>query len=52
MLREIALRTLDNGDRWTDIYRLNPSFDPKEVIAAGRILRLPRDAHIDPRDMP
>jgi nucleoid-associated protein YgaU len=52
MLREIAHRTLDNGDRWADIYRLNPSFDPKEVIPAGSLLRLPRDARVDPRDRP
>jgi hypothetical protein len=52
MLIEIAHRTLDNGDRWADIYRLNPRFDPKEVVPAGSLLRLPRDARVDPRDMP
>ena len=52
MFREIARRTLDNSDRWTDIYQLNLSYDPKEAIPAGSLLRLPRDAHVDPRDIP
>jgi hypothetical protein len=52
MMWEIASRTLGSGDRWTDILRLNTRFDSKEVIPAGSQLRLPRDARIDPRDVP
>jgi nucleoid-associated protein YgaU len=52
MIREVARRTLGNGDRWTEIYQLNPRFDPKELIPAGSTLRLPRDAHVNPQDVP
>ena len=44
MFLEIARRTLGNGDRWEEIYRLNPRFDPKNPIPGGQILRLPPDA--------
>jgi nucleoid-associated protein YgaU len=49
---EIARRTLGNGARWTEISRLNPRFDPKEVIPAGSTLQLPKDAHVSPQDVP
>jgi nucleoid-associated protein YgaU len=52
LMREVARRTLGNGDRWTEIYRLNPRFDPKEILPAGSTLQLPRDAHITPQDVP
>src|SRR5207245_8041992 len=52
MLREIARHTLGDADRWTDIYRVNPRVDPKELIPSGSQLRLPRDARIDPQDIP
>jgi hypothetical protein len=49
---EIASRTLGSGDRWTDNLRLNPRFDPKDLIPAGSRIRLPRDARVDPQDKP
>jgi hypothetical protein len=52
MMYEVARRTLGSGDRWTEILRLNPRFDPKEVIPAGSQLMLPRDAHVSPQDVP
>jgi len=52
MLREVARRTLGEADRWTDIYRLNPLLDPREAVPGGSQLRLPRDAHVDPQDIP
>jgi hypothetical protein len=52
MMREVASRTLGSGDRWTEILRLNPRFDPKDVIPAGSRIRLPRGAHVDPQDVP
>jgi hypothetical protein len=52
MFLEIARRTLGNDNRWTEIYELNRGYDPKDVIPAGSLLRLPKDAHVDPRDTP
>ena len=52
MVLEIAQRTLGSGDRWTEIYRLNPTIFPREVIPGGRQLQLPGDARIDPQDRP
>jgi hypothetical protein len=52
MVREIAHRTLGDGDRWVEVYSLNRSFDPKKVIPAGSLVRLPRDARVDPQDAP
>jgi nucleoid-associated protein YgaU len=52
MLWEIARRTLGNGDRWPEIYRLNPRFDPKAQVPEGNILRMPVDAQIEPTDVP
>jgi nucleoid-associated protein YgaU len=47
MIRDIARRTLGNGDRWTEIYQLNRSYDPMYAVPAGTELRLPADAHVD-----
>jgi hypothetical protein len=44
MFLEIARRTLNDENRWADIYRLNPSYDPSQPIPAGSELRLPPDA--------
>jgi hypothetical protein len=40
-IRDIALRVLGNADRWTDIYRLNPSLQPQFAIPQGTRLQLP-----------
>jgi nucleoid-associated protein YgaU len=47
MFYDIARRTLGRGERWQEIYRLNPSFDPKDPVPAGTDLRLPADARIE-----
>jgi len=47
MIRDIARRTLGNGDRWTEIYQLNRSYDPMYAVPAGTELRLPADARVD-----
>jgi nucleoid-associated protein YgaU len=47
MIRDIARRTLGNGDRWTEIYQLNRSYDPTYPVPAGTDLRLPGDARAD-----
>jgi nucleoid-associated protein YgaU len=47
MIRDIARRTLGNGDRWTEIYHLNRSYDPMYAVPAGTELRLPADARVD-----
>ena len=52
MILEVARRTLSNGDRWPEIYRLNPKLDPQVLIPAGTELRLPSDARIDAADLP
>jgi hypothetical protein len=38
---DIAKRELGNGDRWSDISRLNPSFAPGEPLQVGTTLRMP-----------
>jgi nucleoid-associated protein YgaU len=43
---EIARRTLGNGDRWMDLFKLNPQFRPGQVIPVGTVLRLPPDAKV------
>jgi hypothetical protein len=45
-LYQIAARTLTNADRWAEIYKLNPRFDPKFPIPSGTELRMPADAKI------
>jgi hypothetical protein len=40
----IAQQTLGNADRWTDLYRLNPSLNPNFPIPEGTTLVLPGDA--------
>ena len=52
MFYDIARRTLGSGERWQEIYRLNPRFDPKDPVPAGSELRVPSDARIDPADAP
>lgn len=52
MFLEIARRTLGTGERWPDVYRMNPRFNPEYPVPAGMVLRLPADARIDPEDAP
>jgi hypothetical protein len=52
MFRSIALRTLKNGDRWNDIYRLNRQYDPARPIPTGTVLILPPDAEVEPAIQP
>ena len=52
MLRDIARRTLGNGDRWAEIYRLNPKYDPVYPVPAGADLRLPGNARVDAQGTP
>ena len=47
MIRDIARRTLGNGDRWTEIYQLNRGYDPMYAVPAGTELRLPVDARVE-----
>ena len=44
MMRDIAGRSLGNAERWVDIYRMNPSFDPARPVPAGSVLQMPADA--------
>lgn len=52
MLAEIAGHTLGYAGRWTEIFRLNPRLYPKEPVPGGSEIRLPRDAHVAPQDIP
>ncbi|MBL8796491.1 MAG: LysM peptidoglycan-binding domain-containing protein [Planctomycetia bacterium] len=40
-LWEVAARTLGNGERWSDIYRLNPGLNSQGSLPVGTVLRLP-----------
>ena len=44
-LYQIAEKTLRDGRRWSEIYRLNPSLTPEAPIPAGTMLLLPGDAN-------
>lgn len=52
MIRDIAGRTLNNRDRWIEIYKLNMRFNPEYPVHEGTVLRLPNDARVDPADRP
>lgn len=43
---EIARQTLGDGSRWSEIYRLNPTLQPQNVIPGGTELKLPATAQI------
>jgi transcriptional regulator MraZ len=45
-LRDIAQRTLGNGDRWPEIYKLNPDLQPSLIVPSGREVRLPAEAQV------
>ena len=49
---EIARRTLNSSERWSEIYRLNRLYKPNDLIPAGTILWLPADARLEPADTP
>lgn len=44
MLRDIARKTLGNGEQWRVIYDMNRSINPAERIPGGTRLRLPAEA--------
>jgi nucleoid-associated protein YgaU len=48
----VARRTLGSGERWVDIYKMNPRYDPKQTIPPGAVLRLPKEAQVAPEDVP
>ncbi|MFN4260078.1 MAG: hypothetical protein ACK4RK_12350 [Gemmataceae bacterium] len=50
--RDVARKTLNNPERWMQIYQLNPTFDPKIPLPIGAELRMPEDAHINPANAP
>ena len=50
-LRDLARRTMGNGDRWSDIHKLNPNLKPEATLAAGAVVRLPGDACVQPDDV-
>jgi hypothetical protein len=41
MILTIAERELGSRDRWSEIYRLNQQLDPRYLIPAGTVLRMP-----------
>jgi MraZ protein len=49
-VQEIARRTLGNGERWTEIQKLNPTLKTTNPIARGTLVRLPADAAVSPID--
>jgi MraZ protein len=43
-MRDIARRTLGAGERWTDVYKLNPSLHAEDSLTVGTTVHLPSDA--------
>jgi hypothetical protein len=51
MYRDIAAKTLNNRDRWGEIYQMNNrQFPPEYPVPPGTMLRLPPDARVSPAD--
>jgi hypothetical protein len=46
MFRDIARKTLNDPERWVEIYQLNRTYDPSVPVPAGAELRLPGDARV------
>ncbi len=46
MILEIARQTLNDGNRWPEIYRLNPNLQPQYPVPGGTELRLPAAANV------
>jgi MraZ protein len=49
-VQEIARRTLGNGERWSEIQKLNPTLKSGEPLVKGTLVRLPADAAVSPTD--
>jgi MraZ protein len=45
-MQQIARHTLGTEERWQEIHRLNPGFQPETVISASATIKLPADACI------
>jgi hypothetical protein len=43
---ELAIQTMGDGSRWTEIYRLNPTIDPLQPIPGNTVVRLPANANV------
>jgi nucleoid-associated protein YgaU len=46
MILQIARDTLGDGNRWPEIYRLNPNLQPQFPIPGGTEIRLPASANV------
>jgi nucleoid-associated protein YgaU len=46
LLWKLAERVLGDGQRWVDIYRLNPNLNADRPLPAGTEVRLPADAKV------
>jgi hypothetical protein len=47
MFRDIARKTLNDPDRWAEIYQLNRNYDPSQPVPAGTELHLPGGARVE-----
>src|SRR5262249_23287421 len=52
MMRQIARETLNNGDLWFEVYRLNGKFNPEQPVPAGTVLLLPANAKVPAANVP
>ena len=43
---QVARETLNNGERWGDIYHLNTNITPERPLPLNAVLRLPPDARV------
>jgi MraZ protein len=50
-LQDIARRTLGSSERWTELYKLNPTLKPDAPLTAGTTVRLPADACVQADDV-
>lgn len=46
LIFELAMQTLGDGNRWAEIYRLNPMIDPLRPIPGNTVVRLPGNANV------
>jgi hypothetical protein len=47
MFRDIARKTLNDPERWVEIYQLNRNYDPSMPVPAGSQLHLPAGARVE-----